>query len=548
MAYDNLIKTDNIPCIMDKLPQEDRKKYFAVKINNRIHQVDYHYKEKEGDSIEFLDLTHSDSVKIYERSLRFIISKIIYDINPRWNVKFSYSVSRSVFVHITDKKGNAIVVTMPLLIDIKQRLDEYIKKDLPLVRELLNIEDVISILKSQGFNERIDALKLRKGETAHLYQLDNYYNYLYGYMVPSTGYISKYELRIFDDGFLIRYPRAECKGEIPPFDDSPTYGKTLRENAIWGKLVGVDTLSKINRYVKENGACDFIGMCESHHNNMLAELGEKISEHSDSIKLICIAGPSSSGKTTFANRLRLELMSRGLKPIRISIDDYYKPREECPLDEDGKVDLETIEALKKDQFNQDISALIRGEKVSLPLFDFKTKKHYHSAPVSLEKDQIIIIEGIHALNDMLTPSVSRHQKFKIYIAPQAQINIDDHNPISLTDLRLLRRIVRDFRTRNSSAEDTIRMWPSVRKGEFKWIYDTQEGADFVFNSLLPYELNIMKQHALPILNMVNKDSDCYSITNKLIKFLKDFESLDDKLIPNNSLMREFIGGSCFYDA
>lgn len=548
MEIQNTIIKDDKPSLLDTLPEEDKKKYYAVKINNRLHELTYQYQVKENDQIKFLDLTDSDAVKIYERSLRLVIAKIIYDINPKWKLKFSYSVSRTVFAHLTTNKGEEIIVTTKLLSSIRNSLKELIEKDIPFERFLVTVKQARDIFKKEYLDDHLFSISKRKEETCHIYKLENYYNYMYGYMVPSTGYLTKYILRPFDNGFLIQYPRAEEKGEIPPFEDSPTYGKTLSENALWGKTVGTDTLPKINKYLKEHGDCDFINMCESHHNNMLADLGQKIKNHSNSLKLICIAGPSSSGKTTFANRLRLELMSRGLNPIRISIDDYYKPREECPLDEDGNVDLETIEALKTEQFNEDLLNLIEGETVCLPIFDFKSKKHLTADPIKLEPNQIIIIEGIHALNDRLTPSIPRHQKFKIYIAPQAQINIDDHNPMSLTDLRLLRRIVRDYRTRNATAEDTIRMWPSVRKGEFKWIYSNQEGADFVFNSLLPYELNIMKKYALPILNEVPTTSDTYTTANKLKKFLKYFDNINDKLVPNNSLMREFIGGSCFYDA
>ncbi len=534
--------------ILDLISADKQKEYIACKINNVIHPLNYECEITDKDKVELLDLTDTDAVKIYERSLRMMIAKVIYDINPKWRIKFSYSVSRTVYCQIFNKQNENVLVTSKFLHTVKEKLKELIDKDVPIIRESISVNELKNIFKKEGFDDKLELLKIKKDSTQHIYKIENYINYMFGYTVISTGYIKDYRLRVFSNGFVIQYPRAEEKGKIPEFEESPTYGKTLNENAIWGKQVGVDTLYKINRYIKTYGHCDFIGMCESHHNNMLAELGNMIKYADSDIRLICIAGPSSSGKTTFANRLRLELMSKGLNPIRVSIDDYYLPREQCPLDEDGKVDLETIEALDTKQFNKDILALIEGEKVALPIFDFKTKKHLKAAPIKLEKNQPIIIEGIHALNDKLTPSISRYQKFKIYIAPQAQINIDDHNPISLTDLRLLRRIVRDYRTRNATAEDTIRMWPSVRKGEFKWIYATQEGADFVFNSLLPYELNVMKKHAMPILNQVEETSDCYTTVRKLKKFLLLLEELEDKYIPNNSLMREFIGGSCFYDA
>jgi len=263
--------------------------------------------------------------------------------------------------------------------------------------------------------------------------------------------------------------------------------------------------------------------------------------------MICIAGPSSSGKTTFANRLKIELMSRGLKPIRISIDDYYLPQSQAPKDEDGKPDLESINALDVALFNQNMLDLIQGNEVDMPKYDFKIGKRVIGRKLKITEGTIIIIEGIHALNEELTSLIPKNQKYKIYISPQAQINLDFHNPISLTDLRLLRRIVRDKKYRNSSAEDTIGMWPSVRRGEFKWIYGTQENADFVFNSFLSYELCVMKRFALPVLSAIEKDSPFFPTAERLLRMLKYFKDMDDHWVPTNSLLREFIGDSCYKD-
>ena len=276
---------------------------------------------------------------------------------------------------------------------------------------------------------------------------------------------------------------------------------------------------------------------------MLVELGEAIESKKKDIRLICIAGPSSSGKTTFANRLRIELLSRGLQPIRISIDDYYLPKSMAPKDEDGKPDLENIEALDLVKFNQDLAALIGGNKVMLPQSKFDANLQPRTLQIS--DNTMIIIEGIHALNDALTALVPKSQKYKIFISPQSQLSIDDHNPLSLTDMRLLRRMVRDKKYRNSPPEQTIEMWPSVRRGEFRWIYKTQEEANYVFNSFLPYELCVMKRYALPVLTSIDKDSAYFPTAERLIRMLKYFLDIDEKWIPAHSLIREFIGGSCF---
>ena len=287
-------------------------------------------------------------------------------------------------------------------------------------------------------------------------------------------------------------------------------------------------------------------MCETKHNDMLAELGLKIKNDIDNVRLIAIAGPSSSGKTTFTNRLRIELMTRGITPLMISIDNYYLTRDKAPKDEDGNPDLEHINALDVELFNEQMFALINGEEVILPIFNFETGKREAGPKVKLGPNSPILIEGIHALNDDLTPSIPAHQKFKIYIAPQAQLHLDDQNPISITDIRLLRRLVRDKKFRNAKAEDTLSMWPSVRRGEFRWIYKNQEGVNYVYNSELTYELCVLKKYALPMLEEIEKDSPYYIQANRLVKFLKYFKDIEDDWIPCNSILREFIGGSSFY--
>jgi uridine kinase len=287
-------------------------------------------------------------------------------------------------------------------------------------------------------------------------------------------------------------------------------------------------------------------MCETKHNHQLSELGDLIQSNIDSIRLIGIAGPSSSGKTTFSNRLRVELMSRGIKPVMISIDDYYLGKHLAPKGEDGQPDLEHIDALDVALFNHDMLALVEGQTVTLPKFNFKSGKREQGKTIGLDHDTPIIIEGIHALNEKLTQSIPKHQKFQIYIAPQTQLHIDDHNPISITELRLLRRIVRDQKYRNASAIDTMNMWPSVRRGEFKWIYPFQREANYTFNSELTYELAVLKKHAVAQLQAIPRDNKHFITANRLLKFLKYFDNIDDEIVPCNSLLREFIGGSSFH--
>ena len=536
----SFISKDNQKRILDIIPAEEKYSYVAATVNNRIRELTYVLKEP--SDVKLLDFKDTQAVKIYETSLRYLVAMATHRLYPQLDIRFSYNISRSIFCQILTPGFHT---DLKFVDSIQAEMQRLIKADLPIERKLVTREEAAEIYKANHCDDKIDILKYRPDDKVHLYSCDGYVNYLYGYMVPSTGFLTHYKMKLFAPGLIIQYPRAECGGIIPEFEEDRTFGRTLKESYQWAVKVGTETVSKINEYVLKNGSVDFINMCESNHNNMLAELGKKIQQDIDSIRLICIAGPSSSGKTTFANRLRIELFSLGIKPIRISIDDYYKPKSEIPLDENGEVDLECLQALDTELFNSDMLRLINGEEVQLPRFDFKLGKRVPGRILKVDQNQPIIIEGIHALNDELTPDITKHQKFKIYIAPQAQICLDNHNPLSLTDLRLLRRIVRDNKFRKSSAEETISMWPSVRRGEFKWIYKNQEGADYVFNSLLPYELCVMKKHALPILTKIPNDSPYYIKANRLIKFLKYFVDIDDEVVPNNSLMREFIGGSCF---
>ncbi len=520
----------------------NNKEYICAKVNNRLRSLNYdvYY----NATVEFLTVKDTEAMRVYEATLRYIVAKAIYNINPKLHVKFSNNVSRSTF-------GLFLNLDHPLDNDfvkrIKKEVDDIVNKDYKINQKIYTNDQALEIYKQYGLEDKIELLKYRPEKTVHLYECDGYMNYMYSHMAPSTGYIKNYKIRLYAPGFIIQYPRSDFNGEIPPFEDSPKFGRTLKLSSTWAKNCKVDSIAKINQYIEERGELDFINMCESFHNNMLAELGEQIKKNLDEIRLICIAGPSSSGKTTFSNRLRCELLSKGIFPIKISIDDYYIEKKYLPTLEDGSYDLETIDALDVELFNENISDLIQGKEVRLPHYNFQTGKREEGKLLKVDFNSPIIIEGIHALNEKLTSLVPKHQKFKIYIAPQAQINLDNHNPISLTDLRLLRRIVRDKKFRNSSAEETLSMWQSVRRGEFKWIYNGQEDADFVFNSFLPYELPVMKEYALPVLKEIDQYSPYFISSNALIKFLKYFVNMEEKDVPCNSLMREFIGGSCFQD-
>ena len=528
--------------ILDLVPGKN-KEIIAARVNNKLRELCYHVDE--DATIEFLTNADEDASKIYEASLRYIAVMAFSRLYPEIRVRLTRNVSRSTFIQILNPDT---IATMRIKEAIENEMRNIIAQDIPLIRHKYTKEDAIELYKKNGLDDKLEALKYRPETTVHLYECDGYYNYLFQRMVPSTGYITNFKLHLYSPGLILQSPRSECDGEIPEFVDAPAYGKTLKESHTWAKLIGAETVVKINEHIQRDGAIDFIQLCEARHNRQLANLGKIIEKDISDIRLICIAGPSSSGKTTFANRLRIELMSRGLRPIRISLDDYYLPKEKAPKDIDGKPDLESIEALDIDLFNRNMLDLINGEEVQLPKFDFKQGKRIPGRILKVSAKEPIIIEGIHALNDRMTNLIPRHQKFKIFIAPQAQINLDNTYPISTVDLRLLRRLVRDYKFRNASAEETLSMWPSVRRGEFKWIYNCQEDADFVYNSMLQYEICVMKKYALPLLENVGQDSPYFPIAERLLRMLKYFDNLEDKWVPNNSLMREFIGGSCYADA
>lgn len=518
------------------------RKFIAAEVGNCIRELTYDvYYDAD---VKFLTLSNSEAAKIYEATLRYVVAMAFARTYPNLHIRFAYNVSRCISIHLLDPGVNA---NTAMLLKVRHEIDAIIEKDIPLKRIIVSNEEAKKIYEERGFLDKLDILQYRPEKTVHLYSCDDYLDYMYSRMLPSTGYLKNFKLRLYAPGFLLQYPRAECGGEIPPFKDAPTFNRVLKESHDWAKTVGSDTVAKINTQIKENGPIDYINMCEARHNRMLAELGQMIEDSIDEISLICIAGPSSSGKTTFANRLRIELLSRGIKPIRISIDDYYLRNDDMPLNEEGEPDFESIDALDLALFNQNMVDLINGETVTLPKFDFKLGRRVPGRTLKVGKNEPIIIEGIHALNDQMAPDIPTSKKFKIFIAPQAQINIDDHTPVSLTDLRLIRRVVRDFKFRSSSAEETFSMWPNVRKGEFRWIYDTQEGSDYVYNSMLSYELPVLKKYAMPLLEKIDKESPYYPTAMRLMRMLKFFVDMDDEWVPSNSLIREFIGGSCYAD-
>ncbi|MCM1514318.1 MAG: hypothetical protein NC090_04955 [Anaeroplasma bactoclasticum] len=532
--------------VLDLLDASEKKHYTVCRINGQIKELTYILTERhQYAKIETLGLDNIEGGKAYEATLRYVIAMAFYHLYPDIDIRFSYNVSRSVFCQVLTPGFHLSRATEKII----QEVNRIVEADLPIERITVTIDEAKQIYHQYHHQDKLEILKYRPEHTVHLYKCDQYYDYMHSYMLPSTGCIKHYSIRPYSPGMIIQYPRYELHAEIPEFVEETTYGKTLKKAYQWSSKAKLQTIVDINHKVEENSILDFVQMCEAKHNSMLADLGNNIEADIENIRLIAIAGPSSSGKTTFCNRVRIELLSRGINPVMISMDDYYLEKEKiCEIQNKSleELDLEHINCLDIDLFNKDLYDLINGEEVTLPKFNFQTGKREKGRTIRVEANSPIMIEGIHALNEKLTSSIPKHQKYKIYIAPQAQINIDDHSPLNITDLRLIRRIVRDMKYRNCPAAETIKMWQSVRNGEFKWIYPNQEGANYVFNSELSYELCVLRTKALPALREIKTTDSEYLVANRLIKYLKYFRPIEDEsIIPCNSLLREFIGGSCF---
>lgn len=530
---------------LDLLPDEKKKSYVCASIDHHFVSLNREI-TKDGDyEIEYYGLNHFWGSKIYEASLRYLISMALKIISPKNEFRFYYNISRTLFCKSVNKN---FVVTTKFVDKLNETLEKLIELDIPFEFKKVSKEEANEIYAKLGFKDKSKVFKYRKESYVHFSQAKYndlvYSDYMYSLLVPSSGYLKSFKIKAYNPGFVIQLPRSECQGEIPEFVDERKYAKTLQSSSHWQESLSLDTLSNINAFLRTHSSMELINVCEARFNNMMADLGKKIVEVEEPIRLICIAGPSSSGKTSFSNRLIFELMAKGLKPIRISMDDYFIPFAQLK----PNTSLESIDALDVELFDKQMDALIHGESVQIPIYDFKSHDRKFGKSISLDENQPIIIEGIHALNNLICQNIPAAQKYKIYIAPHSQINVDNHTPVSMTEMRLLRRIARDIRTRNTSASRTIEMWPSVREGEFKYIYPTEENANFIFDTFMPYELNVLRNIVMPELDKISFEEEGYQLALRLKNIIKYCLPIDSDDIPCNSLMREFVGGSSFKDA
>lgn len=494
--------------------------------------------------IEFLTITSDSGYKTYTRGMIFLLVKSVFDVIGRDNierfvVKFSLGTG-----YYCEYKGKT-ELTQDILNNIDEKMRALVKQDIPFGKKSVGTDYAIDLFRKYGMYDKEKLFNYRRVSKANIYNLGNFEDYYYGYMPFSTKILGDFRLFLFDEGLILQIPSRKKPHVLEDYKPEIKLFNTLKESSNWGRMMGVDTVGALNDVIAKGEINDLMLVQEAFQEKKTAEIAQMIASDPTK-KFVMIAGPSSSGKTTFSHRLSIQLMTHGLKPHPIAVDNYFKNREDTPLDEDGNYNFETLDAIDVELFNKDMYDLLNGKRVEIPTFNFKIgKREYKGDYQQLGHDDILVIEGIHCLNDKLSYSLPKESKFKIYISALTQINIDEHNRIPTTDGRLIRRIVRDNRTRGTKAKDTIAMWPSVRRGEDENIFPYQGEADVMFNSALLYEMAVLKQYVEPVLFGIDKNCKEYTEAKRLLKFLDYFVGVSSDEIPKNSILREFVGGSCF---
>ena len=499
---------------------------------------------EDGDVVEFITLDSDAGHKTYKRGLILVFLKALYkvlDVTKLNKVRLEHTIGSGLYGELDGE----VEINEELFLQIKQEMERIIKANLPFEKRTVSTEEAKKIFHKYRMYDKEKLFEYRRVTRTNVYSLGGFEDYFYGYMPVSTGILSVFDLFAYDKGFLLLLPERETPLELPVFQERRKFFDVLQESSRWGQIMGVETIADINQVLVKGGLNELILVQEAFMEKKIADIAEQIKQRGN-VKFVMIAGPSSSGKTTFSHRLSIQLKTLGMKPHPIPVDDYFLNRKDTPKHPDGSYNFECLGAIDVELFNKDMTALLRGEAVELPSFNFKTgMREYKGNIKQLAEEDILVIEGIHGLNDALSYQLPKESKFKIYISALTQINIDEHNRIPTTDARMLRRIVRDARHRGTVAADTIRMWPSVRMGEEENIFPFQESADVMFNSALIYELAVLKQFAEPLLFSVPSDSQEYMEAKRLLKFLDYFLGADSESVPKNSILREFIGGSCF---
>ena len=529
----------------EKIAKDFQKDFEAkivlVAVDGRLREL---HKILSNDcTIEFITLSEKIGMETYRRSATFLLVKAVHDVigaDNKNHLIAQYTVGRGLLCKLIDAEP-----TEQFIRSVHARMDELISQNIPIWKTSYSVEEARRIFAEAGMDDKVRLFRYRRASKVNVYSIGDYKDYYYGYMVPSTGYITHYELYPYEEGIILQLPSRHSPNVVPDLTSSPKLQKALQDTSNWNMSIGIEDVGDLNETICNEGVQDVVLLQEAYMESKIAEIAKDIVAKGGR-KFIMIAGPSSSGKTSFSYRLSIQLRALGLRPHPIALDNYFKNREDTPKDENGEYDFECLEAIDVEKFNEDMLALLSGETVELPSFNFKTgMREYKGDYKRLNENDILVIEGIHGLNEKMSYALPAESKYKIYISALTALNVDEHNRISTTDVRLLRRMVRDNRTRGTSASGTLNMWRSVRRGEEKYIFPFQESADAVFNSALIYELSVLKLYAEPLLFGINKEDPQYYEAKKLLKFLDYFLGMTSEGLPNNSLIREFVGGSIF---
>lgn len=528
--------------IAEDFKEREKEDILLVRADGKLREL---HKELSRDcSLSFITAEDREGWQTYQRSAVFLMLKAFYDVAGREHVKkvtVCFSVGQGLYI---EPEGE-FELNEELLKTVKNRMEELRERRLPIVKKSLNTQEAVEHFHCHGMYDKEKLFRFRRASRVNVYSIDKFEDYFYGYMVPDTGYIKYFDLTLYEQGFVLLLPKRSAPRTIEPLVPRKKLFAVQRQSERWGEKLGIFDVGSLNEAITQGRVNEMILMQEALQEKQIGDIAEQIAARPDR-KLVMIAGPSSSGKTTFSHRLSIQLRGLGLNPHPISVDNYFVNRVNSPRDENGNYDYEALECIDMEQFNADMTDLLAGKTVELPQYNFVTgEREYKGDFMALRKGDILVIEGIHCLNDRLSYALPRESKFRIYISALTQLNIDEHNRIPTTDGRLLRRMIRDARTRGSSAQDTIRMWDSVRRGEERNIFPFQESADVMFNSALLYELAVLKQYAEPLLFGIPQDAPEYAEAKRLLKFLDYFLGVGSENIPHNSMIREFIGGSCF---
>ena len=530
-------ESDTLEAVADRFKDYYEDDIILGIVNGRLRELNK--KIKSDCELSFVTTADRDGRRTYRRSVVLLLQRAIYDVyGSMTQLHVMHSLGEGYYCQleksVTEHDIDRIVCSM----------HSFVEKDLPITKHSAKTQYAEQLFKEKGQHDKERLLHYRRSSRVNLYELDGVVDYFYGFMAPSTGMLKYFDIVPYESGFVLLFPGANSRS-VEPLVTSNKLFHTLDDSREWSKMLGIGTIGSLNDAIAAGRGQEIMLLQEALMEQKIGNLAAQIASD-DKKKFVMIAGPSSSGKTSFANRLSIQLIAKGRKPHPLSLDDYYVDREFCPKNPDGSFDFECLESIDVKLFNEDMNRLLKGEAVDMPSFNFKTgKREYRGRKLTLGADDILVIEGIHGLNDRLSQLIPSEHKFKIYISALTQLNIDEHNPLSTTDERLIRRIVRDARTRGTNAMETIAMWPSVRKGERENIFPFQEQADVMFNSALVYELAVLKVYAEPLLFGIERDCPEYLEAKRLLKLLDYFLPMPADGIPNNSLLREFVGGSCF---